>query len=64
MLNQKEKEQNRLIERLCKETSQAQLLTTLPGIGHHSALLIASAREMAVVAYHMLKNNTEFKDYQ
>lgn len=146
VLNQKEKEQNRLIERLCKQTPQAQLLTTLPGIGYHSALLIASevgeigrflnaqrfasycglvssvhisdrtvryggitkqgnrwlrwvfteaahiarrrsvrfgnfyqrvesrsgpqkaviatAREMAVVAYYMLKSNTEFKDYQ
>ncbi len=42
VLNQKEKEQNRLIERLCKESPQARLLTTLPGIGYHSALLIAS----------------------
>lgn len=146
VLNQKEKEQNRLIERLCKQSSQAQLLTTLPGIGYHNGLLIASevgqigrfpsaqrfasycglvssvhisdrtvrygsitkqgnrwlrwvfveaahiarrkslrfgnlygrvesrsgpqkalvatAREMAVVAYYMLKNKTEFKDYQ
>lgn len=41
-LNQKEKEQNRLIERLCKESPQARLLTTIPGIGYHSALLIAN----------------------
>lgn len=42
ILNQKEKEQNRLIERLCKESPQARLLTAMPGVGCHSALLIAN----------------------
>src|SRR3989338_3505732 len=41
-LKQKEKEQNRLVEKLCKESPQARLLTTLPGIGYHSGLLIAN----------------------
>lgn len=42
ILSQKEKEQNRLIERLCKHSAQASLLTTIPGIGYHSALLVAN----------------------
>lgn len=41
-LNQKEKEQNRLIEGLCKQSHQASLLMTIPGIGYHNALLVAN----------------------
>jgi transposase len=41
LLNRKEKEQNRLITKLCKKTSNALLLTTLPGFGYHNALLVA-----------------------
>lgn len=41
-LNVKEAAQNKMIERRCKESSEAKLLMSLPGIGYHNALLIAS----------------------
>jgi transposase len=41
-LNGKVKAQNRIIEKLCKESPQSKLLMTIPGIGYHNALLIAS----------------------
>ncbi len=41
-LNGKVRAQNRTIEKLCKESPQSRLLMTIPGIGYHNALLIAS----------------------
>jgi transposase len=41
-LNGKEKEQNKVIEKLCKESEEAALLMTIPGIAYHNALLIMS----------------------
>jgi len=41
-LNGKEKEQNKIIEKLCKESEEAALLMTIPGIAYHNALLIMS----------------------
>lgn len=42
LLNAKEREQNKLIEQLCRESEEAKLLLTVPGIGYHNALLIVS----------------------
>jgi transposase len=42
LLNEKEREQNKIIERLCAESEGAKLLMTIPGIGRHNALLIIS----------------------
>jgi len=41
-LNGKEKEQNKVIEKLCQESEEAALLMTIPGIAYHNALLIMS----------------------
>lgn len=40
--NKKEQEHNKLITDLVKESDEAKLLTTIPGIGHHNALLITA----------------------
>ncbi len=42
LLNGKEREQNKIIETLCRESEGAKLLMTVPGIGKHNALLITS----------------------
>lgn len=42
LLNDKEREQNKVIEHLCRESEGAKLLLTVPGIGYHNALLIMS----------------------
>ena len=41
-LNGKEKEQNKIIEKLCQESEEAALTMTIPGIAYHNALLIMS----------------------
>jgi transposase len=42
ILNKKEKEQNRIIVKICKETQEAKITKTLPGFGYHNALLVAN----------------------
>lgn len=42
ILKEKEREQNKIIERICKEREEAEFLMSLPGIGYHNALLIIS----------------------
>lgn len=42
ILKKKEKEQNKIIEEICKKNKDAELLLSLPGIGYHNALLILS----------------------
>lgn len=41
-LNKKEKQQNRLIEQLCKKSKEVSLLMSLPGFGYHNSLLVSS----------------------
>jgi transposase len=40
--NETEKEQNKIIQKLAKESKEANLLMTIPGIGYHNALLITA----------------------
>lgn len=41
-LTLKRKNQNKIIEQLCRKTPQTKILMTLPGIGYNNALLILS----------------------